>query len=528
LNIQTEHLEQHKAQITVEIEVERLDKAKVTAARKISKRVNIPGFRKGKAPYKILVNYVGEAAILEEAVDVLGNEIYKEALDASELAPYGPGEFADFKLEPNPTFVFTVPLQPTVELNDYRSVRLEYEAPVIEDYVVDQAMKMMQEQDALVEESQKPVEIGNRVTIDVHAFLIDEAGKDESDAESTDEKPAHDEAGESAEADSDEHDEHDDHHHHDHDADNVFMHNHDLQIRLDEDDEPVLPGFSAAIVGATVDESREFELTVPDLDDYEDDIRGRRVEFHVTIKKIESLTLPALNDEYAARITESEEKPLTLLELRIRVRENLEQEAERRAKSEYNGRVLDMMVEQATIAYPEELVKEQTEEMLKDLDGRLRQQGLTLDAYLKVMNKTQEDLYADYREPAVRSVERQLVMLEVLRAEGLKATIEAVNERIDEMIASFGERADEVRSLFDTPQMRMNIENDLLQKSLMERISDIAQGKEIVETADAESDAEDQPLAEPETEVSAEPDEAEAVVDEVAPASDEAEAEDEG
>jgi FKBP-type peptidyl-prolyl cis-trans isomerase (trigger factor) len=115
-------------------------------------------------------------------------------------------------------------------------------------------------------------------------------------------------------------------------------------------------------------------------------------------------------------------------------------------------------------------------------------------------------------------------MLEVLRAEGLRVTNDEINERIDEMITSFGERANEVRSLFDTPQMRMNIENDLLQKRLMDRISDIAQGKEIAEIVDAE----DKPEAEQEAEANAEPEEAEAAVDEVAPVGDEAEAEDEG
>ena len=137
--LRTERLENHKAQFTVEIEQEQLEVAKKKAARRLSHQVNIRGFRKGKAPYRIIANFLGEAAIIEEAVELLGNDIYKSALDDSEVNPYGPGALEDFSLDPKPTFVFTVPLQPEVELGDYRSIRKEYEEPEVEDEQVDEA-----------------------------------------------------------------------------------------------------------------------------------------------------------------------------------------------------------------------------------------------------------------------------------------------------------------------------------------------------------------------------------------------------
>jgi trigger factor len=102
LNIQTERLDNHTARFTVELDIDRLEQAKQAAAKKIAKRVNIPGFRKGKVPYKILLNYVGEGALLEDAIEILGNDIYKEALDQSGVDPYGPGQLEDFKVEPQP------------------------------------------------------------------------------------------------------------------------------------------------------------------------------------------------------------------------------------------------------------------------------------------------------------------------------------------------------------------------------------------------------------------------------------------
>ena len=301
LNIQTEYLENQTARFTVEIEPERFNRAKQKAARKIAKSVRIPGFRKGKAPYRILVQQGLEPQIAMEAVDTLGQEVYREALEQSEVEPYGPGAFEDYRLEPTVTFIYTVPLQPTVELNDYQSIRLDYEPLEIDDEMVDRSMKSLQEQEALAEESQQPAVIGNRITADIHGKFADDApdgGDDNAQESDAPEKGA------------------------------TFLHEHDATFVLDPDYESVLPGFAEAVVGAEVDSELEFELIAPDDDEDYEDIAGRKISFSVDVKKIEVITLPELNDDLAARITQNEEEPLTLLQLRMRVRENLEKEAE--------------------------------------------------------------------------------------------------------------------------------------------------------------------------------------------------------
>lgn len=465
LNIQTEHLDNHTARFTVEIDSQRMDKAKTQAARKIARRINIPGFRKGKAPYRIIAGYVGEAAIIEDAVEVLGNEVYRELMKQSDIQPYGPGSLEDFKLDEAPVFVFTVPLQPTVQLNDYRDIRADYEAPTVDDDMVDRAMRELRYQHALVEESASTVAPHNRVMVDIHSEFIDDAP--EPEARDSDDEPA---ATLPAKGDE-------------------FVHRHDALIVLDPENEPVVPGFIAALEGAAVDEEREFELPIPeDREDYKD-IAGRTVNFHVTVKRIETVTLPELNDEFAARVTEEDETPLTLLELRMRTRKQLEEEAERLAENEYANKVLDKIVEQATVSFPEQMVMDQAEDMVGDFEQRLRQQRITLDDYYKIANTTREAILEQYREPAVRYLQRSLTLREIMLNEQVKIDAADINAEVDRILSQFGDESERFRQFFDTPQMRESITNDLLTRKVMERIGQIGKGAAPDLTAEVEQEA---------------------------------------
>lgn len=486
MNIQIEHLEDQTARVTVEVETERLEDAKHRAGRQISRKVNIPGFRKGKVPYRILVTYVGEAAIMEDAVDLLSQELYKEALPQTDLEPYGPGVLTDVKSDqPAPTFIYTVPLQPTVDLAGYRDIREPYEVPEVTDEAVKRALKNLQEQQAVVEESQQPAALGNRVTIDVHSFVLEEHEAEEEEAEATPEAEADAEVEAEAEAETltDEHDheeEHDhDHDHHDHDEEGQpYLHEHDLQLLLDEDDEPQ-PGFNDELVGANVGDAREFELTFPDDAEEYEDMAGKQVRYYVTVKKIESLTMPELTDDLAARVTQDEEKPLTLLELRMRIRENLVKMGEDNYRSEYTQQVLDKMVEQSDIKFPEAMVIDQVDRFLQDLDQRLRRQGITLQDYMKIYQKTADDLYAEYRDPASQTVRRSLVLREVANVEAIDVTDEDIDAQIDKIVEQFGEdQRDNIRRMFTGQSgMRDSVLNDLMRDKVLDRIAAIAQGE---------------------------------------------------
>lgn len=458
LNIQTELLEKQVARLTVTLEPQQVEKARQTAARKISNQVNIPGFRKGKVPYRILSNYVGEAAIAEEMAEILANDAYPKALDESKLEPYGPGSLVDFKLEPEPVFVFTLPLQPTTVLNDYRSVRVEFNQPEVTDEMVDRSMRLLREQHAVVEPSTRPVELGNRVTADVYAKVL---GVEAEEAE-------HDH----------DHDHGDDEHAHHGLGDGEFLHEHDAVMVLGAENEEPAPGFKQALVGMNADETREFDLTFPDdKEEYGEEFAGKTAHFKVTVKKIEAMTLPDLTDDFAARVTEKEEKQLTLLELRIRMRESITQNLEARYRSDYADEALDKVVEGAVVAFPDAMLKDQTEAFLKNFDQDLRRQGLTLEDYARITNKTQDDLAAEYAEAGTNTIRRALVLQQLREVEQIEVTDDLVEAEILRMLAQFGDQAEKLRGAIDTPAMRNNLRNDLLEKATIDRLIAIARGE---------------------------------------------------
>jgi trigger factor len=365
-------------------------------------------------------------------------------------------------LEPEPTFTFVVPLQPSVDPGDYRSVRLDFHVPEVDDDQVNRAMRQLQEEQALVEESHQPVALGNRVTMELYAKVRGE----ETGAEST----------ESHESEH-HHDESDDHDHDHGLGGNEFIHEHNAVMVLSEESEEPAPGFKQNLIGMKADEEKIFDLTYPDDAVEYEELAGKQAEFKVKVKKIEVLTLPELTEDFAARVTEKEEKPLTLLELRIRMRENLQKMNEQRAKSEYVDHVLDELVEKGTVAYPQVLINDQTENYLQRLDQDFRRQGITLQDYMQIANKDRDAIKTEYQPVAIRNIKRSLILREIIRRENIQVNDEDIEREIERMLERFGEQGPSLRSALDTPSMRENIKNDLVEQRVLERIAAIAKGE---------------------------------------------------
>lgn len=469
LNIQSERLENHTARFTVEVETEQWEQAKKEAAREISKQVRIKGFRKGKAPYGMIARTVGEATIIEEAMEQLGNEVYREIITSAEYEPYAAGSLENFQMDPQPTYVFTVPLMPEIELGDYRAVRVDYEEPTITDEEVEGALLSFQRQHAEFEESESPAELGNRLTIDVHSEFVDEPAASE-DAENADD-------GEDNE---------------DNEDDNLpkkgdeFLHQHDAKIFLESDeDKDVIPGFADALVGANVGDTVEFELEVPDNKSFRAEIVGRKVSFSVEVNAIETATLPELTDESIAEITEEYEKPLsTLDELRDYLRVELKKQKDQDVRTLYFDKVMSNIREGSTLKYHEIMVDERIHDLIDNFEHQLSESKITLETYQAVTGVTHDDLHEQFYDEAVEQLETSLVLGAVIEAENLQASENEVGAEIDKLLSQFGENAEMFRQFFDSDDQRSRIRQNLMFERLIDRVLAIGKGEPLDEPAE--------------------------------------------
>jgi trigger factor len=532
LNVQTERLENHVARLTVEVPQERYAKAREASIKALSGKVNIPGFRKGKVPASMVVKYVGEAYILEEVMEHLGQDVYKEALEIAGVEPAAPGSMDDFKLEPAVTFVYTVPLAPEVTLNDsYRDFRAEYTEPETTDEDVETELRAFQREFAETVDSDEPVALGDRITADLHSFFVTpeaETNAEETDVHDREEEP--------------------------------YVHRHGAVLDLSEgEDEPLAPGFSAQIVGAKAGETRVFRITMPESgDNVNPDVAGKTIEFVVTVEKIERVTLPELDDALAAKVSErygwetlgevesetlgekterlTEEaaeaeaaaepapetviakadmtaeggtshitdtdeaiakgeadesavveeikeetlpvrRPLTLEELRARVYQMIDDRSKSQAREKYANAVLENVISNADVKFSEASLEAEIDDMIEDFKNRLQQNRVTLDLYLKSTGKTLDDIRTDYRGPAETRLRRSLAVREFANRERLNVSQQDLTDRLMSVFTDLGAESVQQLGLLNNEQFAANMINNLMSQKIEERAVAIGRGE---------------------------------------------------
>lgn len=468
MKLHTERIDKHRAQFTIEIEAERLDAAKRQAARKISRQVRIRGFRKGRAPYRLVAQYAGEAAILEEALEALGDALYKQALDESDVVPYGPGAFEDFQPEPTPTLIFTVPLQPEVDLKEYLEIRAEYDEPQISDNDVDAALKQLRQRAIeVIDDQVRVTKAGHRVTINVDSEFLDgeppEAsadapGPDALSAAHADEEISDDEPYAPRKGD-------------------TFVKDENAVIILDPNEDPFTHGFVENLIDVELGSDVVFELTIPD-DDADETIIGRVVEFVVTIKGIEAVAIPELDDDFARTVSRNRgDEALDLAGLRESTREELLRSAKAEYLSQYSGEVLKQVTDGAEIAYPDAALDDRINEMIRDYEQDLARQGIKLEDFYRLTNTSAQDLRERHREGAVQSLRQSLVLREVVRQHELEVQDADIENRLDLMTSGFGGSL-QFRQLFDRPELRDNLRNELIVGQVTGLLTAVGRGQD--------------------------------------------------
>lgn len=392
LKIETSTREDHQMEMVVEVEAERMEAAKHRAARKIAQKTKIPGFRPGKAPYDVVLRYYGESAIIEEAVEILVDEVYPAALKEANLEPAAMGQLENVEALDPPKFKFVVPLQPTVDLGDYTAVRHPYEWQAPSDSGVEDEIQNLRRMYAKTETVEREIVAGDYVLLDV--------------------------VGRKAKAE-------------DTDAPLVERNGFAIVIREEEkEDEFPFAGFSKKLIGLKPGEGKN--LSHKYAKDFSDDekLAGQNVAFEVTIKTVRAVNMPELDDEFAQKTGLGQ----TVEELRQRMLENITRESQDKYDDDYFNAVIDKIKTGATIKYPPQVLEHEAEHVMDDLKQRLSQQSMDFETYLKVRETTSEKFLEEEAKPvAQKRLERGLVMDNIARAEKIVLNEEAVSQEFQQI-----------------------------------------------------------------------------------------------
>jgi trigger factor len=410
-------------QLEIELPPERLDRALDAAVRALARRTRIPGFRPGKAPRPVLERHLGPGVVLDEAVDHLMQDAYREALEQEAILPLSNADVEVVQAEEGKSLIFkaTVPVRPEVQLGDYKAFNFKPEIDTIDDARVDQVVGELRDQNAtLTAVEDRGAKEGDYAVI---SFVGTRDGQ-------------------------------------------PFEGGTSERMPLILGQERLIPGFETNLIGLKVGDTTEFDITFPD--DYpEDSLSGTVAHFSVELKELREKILPDLDDDFLASLGSFD----SLDALRTDIRSRLEANAIDRARHQFADRIIEYAVANATVEPPEVLIDQEVEVMHDELKSSLARQGITEEAYLKVLEKTTEDLHADLRPNAERRVKTLLVLSKIADEEG----IEVPDADIEAEIAQGRQRyAGDARltEYFDSDRGRSFIRSTLRRSRVVERIID--------------------------------------------------------
>lgn len=446
LEIEQQETANRELKLTVRVDEARVQGEIRKAARKFAGKLRIPGFRPGKAPFDVVQRWVGIDALRGEAVEAITDDVYREALEQIDVMPYAPASLDDIEMEPL-VMHLTVPLEPAVELGEYRQVRVDPPQVEVTDEQVDAALKAIQEKHALLEPADRAAREGDLVIADLRAVQNGETTLDRKSAELL------------------------------LDSETLF---------------PDIP-FVGYVVGMSAGEEKSFDIAVlAETEESEADadleVDQDVVTYTVKIHEVKSRYLPPLNDDLAKEEGDFE----TLLELRIDARRRLTEAAQREADAEYVDQVFDKIREGATVVYPPAAIERELDAMLGEMEQRFKQQGWALEDVLKMQGKTLEALREEYRPRAEDRVAKNQIVIAMLGAEQLSTEEAELDRLVDERMGAMGDMDEELssqlREYYRSGQGRLFMANDVLMTKFAERVKAIGLGEapELAEISEEE------------------------------------------
>lgn len=386
-----EKKENNRAHFTVEIPEENFEEALQKAYLKNRHRFNIPGFRKGKAPRKIIEMNYGKEIFYEEAINLILPDAYTEAIEELKLEPVDAPEVDIEEIEKGKPIIakFEVVVKPEVKLGDYKSIEIEKVEYNVTDEHIEEELRIVQERNArILDAGDRPVKEGDILTIDYAGFIDGERFP-----------------GGTAEGQQ-------------------------LEIGSGQ----FIPGFEDQLVGKNKGEEVEITVTFPE-DYHVEDLKGKEATFKVKIHEIKEKELPELDDEFAKDVSEFD----TLEEYKQSIRERLEKDFKHKEEIDNENNLLEKVMEICEVDIPDVMIENQLENELKEFDYRMRMQGLNLEQYLQFTNTTLDSLKAQLMPMAAKRVKGDLVLEAIAKAENIEVSEEDIDKELEKMAESYGQ-----------------------------------------------------------------------------------------
>ncbi len=378
------------------VEAAKFEEAIQTVYKKSARYFKIPGFRNGKAPFKMVEKMYGIQIFYEDAFNEVAPEVYEEGLKEANIEAVSKPVIDITQIEAGKDLIFTAVVQtkPEVTLGKYKGIEIKKHEYTVSDEDVEHELGHMAEKNArLVSVEDRPVENGDITVIDFEGFVDGKAFE-----------------GGKAE-------------------------NHELTIGSNT----FIPGFEEQIVGMKIDEERDINVKFPE-EYFSKDLAGKDAVFKIKLHEIKKKEMPEINDELAKDISEFD----TIDELKASIREKQEKDNEAKAKYETEEDAIKTVCENAKVEIPSGMIETEIDNMEKDIETRLSYQGMKLDDYLQMIGKTKESFRDEYKEQAERQVKSRLVLEAIAEDAKVEVPVDDISAKISEMAKAYGQKAEEL------------------------------------------------------------------------------------
>jgi len=416
-----EKIDNHKVVFEIEVPQAEVAKAVEKAYRKLSNKVNIPGFRKGKTPRRILEMHIGKEALLDEAFEIMASPAYAQALEDNKIEPVSRPHIDVVTLAEDKDLVFkaTVVARPEITLGQYKGLKIAAAVEEVTEEKINAEVETMRNSHAkMVVAEDAVIEDGDFAIIDFEGF-VDGVAFPGGDGKA-----------------------------------------YPLQIGSNT----FIPGFEEQVIGAKAGSEK---VTCP-TEYHAADLAGKEAVFKVKVHDVKRKELPALDDEFVKDVSEFN----TIEELKADIKNKLEKAATEKADRDFRNEAIKQAVENATVDLPEVMVEDRVSKMIEDLGANLESRGMQLDHYMKYMNTDMATLRQNYHESAVANVKTDLLLEAVVKAEALEVSPEEVDAEIATIAKGYGAEVEDVKAIINGQGKMSTVFDSILRKKAAQLIID--------------------------------------------------------